>query len=232
MIAVLLACVLVSADVSVPNLAFRVETDLYSGSETQPSVQWITRFEGTIAIDSERDHPELAMLYDFSTGEVTKIDLRQQKKSTVSFGELENYVSNLRLGLTPEAAKSFGADAYPQKLPGDRWQAVLPGWRYDVSGQIEPASQAAQRYAIFANNAARLNVIDHHGRPPFIRIKLNEELAQNRMLPLEIAVSGNVAQKTRHKVSAELTEQDRRQIADIVNAMKKCTEVDWKQLSK
>ncbi len=111
MIAAFLACALLAADSDPQTFAFSVESEIHAGTaaNSPPVARWLTLFDGMLAIDSELNQPNAFTVYDFARGEITKLDLNRQKKSTISFGELENYVANIRLGLSPEAAKNFGA---------------------------------------------------------------------------------------------------------------------------
>ncbi len=54
---------------------------------------------------------------------------------------------------------------------------------------------------------------------PFVRIKLNEELAQNRLLPLEIVVTGKVSQKSTHRITTGLNEVQKKRVAEVANML-------------
>ncbi len=231
MLPLLLAIAIVTGEPNTqPQPGFRVETEMLLGNATEPTGRWETLFEGPLVIDTDLNDPNVTTVFHLTDGLVTKLDTKKQQKATVTFGELERLLAELRLGLNGEQAKAFGVDATPQAMPAGRWRVVGDGWQYDVVGQAEPVAQAAQRYGLFANNAARLNVLDRRGRPPFVRILLNDALSQAGLIPSEISLSGAGGGRTRHRATAKLSEKDLQRFADVKKLMEQYREVAWAEL--
>jgi hypothetical protein len=64
---------------------------------------------------------------------------------------------------------------------------------YVATTQKPPTAIIAQQYADFANWSARLNAVYPPQRPPYVRMRLNDELGSRGFLPAEIIITTTLA---------------------------------------
>jgi hypothetical protein len=216
---------------------FRIDTEVFVGpldkKDIQPVSETLTIFANEMVYDYLLAEPREITLFDPLRGRFTLMDESRKVKASLSTEEVLRYV----LSFDSHAAQSkdplFAFAADPQfesssEEVRENGQALvritLTGkpLSYVALGQKPQHPQSVRAYRQFADWFARLNVARPGNLPPNPRMVLNQTLADQGLLPLEvtrtIVSSGTFGRekklevKTRHLVNWTLSGEDRKRI--------------------
>jgi len=178
---------------------FRVDTDVYVGSQEKPIAENVTLFCNGLVYDFPRTGPEEITVFDPSRGRFVLLDCRRKVKTTLSVQELVEFTSALKVHAT-ETDGVFAFAANPrfrqERDPKTEW-LTLSGelMTYRVRGVAPNSETAVSTYRNFADWYARLNATRPGCLPPFARLTLNEAMAKEGWIPKEVELT--VTPKTR-----------------------------------
>jgi len=210
---------------------FRVETDVFMGKQKEPICQTLTLFTDAVVYDFIND-PQGNVIevtaFDMSSGRVILLNPKKAIKTVLTYEQLLKLTTSMKVA-TSESDEVFYFASHPKfdvSWSGDQNEVTLahPTMTYKASCVVPQDADAAPRYREFADWSARINACRPGGLPPFARLELNREIADQQRIPLEIertiVVSGTLKNKklvmtSRHLTNWLLSEPDRRRITTV-----------------
>ncbi len=207
---------------------FRVENQVYLGSEKTPQVQSTTIFLDGVVYDYLENPREITVFHE-ARGRFIFLDPVRRVRSELSTEDLESLVRRLKdwAGNQPDKFLRFLAapefEASVDEKTGDR--VFQSTWlTYRVSTVQTADAKIAHQYASFSDWYGRLNTrINPGSRPPFARMLVNAELDREQLFPervhLTLRPKGNavlskkITLRSEHKLVRQLVESDRRRVA-------------------
>ena len=166
---------------------FRVETDVFVGNETEPVAQHLTLFTGNLVYDFALRRGDEVTMLDTQRGRVVLMDLGKKIQTEISTQTLLEFTAEIRrIALTKkngvvslEFTSKYNVDAKTVELTSDHVT-------YSATAIEAQQPEAVHRYREFADWYARLNAVRPGNMPPFGRLRLNRELANQDWLPQSI----------------------------------------------
>jgi len=236
---VLLAGALAGLPTLLPAQDFRIDTEVFVGpfdkkeKEKAPAAETLTIFTNGMVYDFLRSEPREITLFDPSRGRFTLMDETRELKASLSTDDVLQYVLSLDAHAVQSKDPLFAFAAHPQfeskteevEQNGQKLvQVTLTGkpLTYVALGQRPQQQGAVLPYRQFADWFARLNSARPGNLPPAARMVLNQTLAEQGLMPLEVTrtvvASGTFGRekklevKTRHLVNWTLSGEDRKRI--------------------
>ncbi len=214
---------------------FRVETDIYFSSQKgPPDRQSVTLFQSGIYYDYALDDPTAVTIIDPDQGRIILLDTKRNIKTTLQMQELLEVVEAARLQASSSAELAEIVQAANNVQFDEQQKSISVGsspMLYNARTQQPPNASIAEQFAAFANWSARLNAVHTSRRPPFIRLRLNDELAQRGLLPAEITLTthanGKQSQTVRSRLIAhwQLSAADNDKIRQTNELLQRLSEV-------
>ncbi len=202
--------------------AYRLETDVYVGSETRPVYQTLTLFKDSIAYDIPHGSSTITVI-DVNRSRITLLDSTRQVQTHVELAQLIRLIGDARKQagpLQPIVEES-------SKVVETSGSLVVGGEiiRYEATMQDAPEKATAITYAKFADAVAYLNGSREAASLPFARLTLNREIAKRSKLPHEVTKTVSLGRKPtvqRSKLHAtwSLNAENEKRIAAIDEMMK------------
>lgn len=218
---------------------FRMETDVYVGSQKKPICQTLTLFADTMVYDfiygpdeKNKDDQKITevTVFDMNAGRVVLLDMAKNRKTVLTHEQLVEMTTAMKV-LTTERDEVFHFAANPkfelkpaidQAQPG--FTLTSPKMTYVVECEAAQLKDAPQRYQEFSDWSARLNACRPGNLPPFARMEVSKELAQRNAIPKQITRTtiapsrlGNKKLEMRsvHHVNWTLSTNDRKRIETV-----------------
>lgn len=208
---------------------FRVDTEIVVGTK---KIQRSTIFDGDFIIDFDPTQAATEgryIVYDLSLTRIISVDPPNKQQAPIACADLERMLNELVVGLNSAQLASFGFNATVDREREGLLHVATDSFSYEVAAQREPVTGVAVQYATFASWAARVNVLERRGSPPFARIKLNETLALNSEVPESIRLTRTAGgdATTIHRFSTSLTLEDQQRIRQAHQQLDQFSVVAW-----
>ena len=210
---------------------FRIDTEIFIGSEKQPAAETLTLFASGLVYDFLLGEGEEITLLDTQRGRLTLIDPARKVKAGLSTQEVLDYILALESHAVASKQTLFAFAANPtfetsaqeveqngQKLT----QLKFTGEPlvYEVLANRAHHPQAVVAYRSFADWHARLNALRPGNLPPGARLEVNKALAAKHLLPLEVKrtipastpIGKTIEVRSHHLVNWSLSGEDRKRI--------------------
>lgn len=211
---------------------FRVETDVFVGSQKNPIAENVTLFTNGLVYDFPLAGPEEITVFDRDRGRFVLLDCRRKVKTTLTTQDLVEFTSALKAHATEaDGVFAFAADPqFQQRHDSEGNRLILSGslMTYRAKG-VSPSSEVAvSAYRTFADWYARLNATRPGSLPPFARLKLNEAIAKEGWIPKEVeltvtpkmrVVGRKLIMRSHHIASWQLSPKDRERIEKAASHM-------------
>lgn len=223
---------------------FRMETDLFVTGRTEPVGEYLTLFSERTVYDFRVSKPEEITVFDWDRNRIILLDPSRQWKSVLTTEDVLQFTAAIKSHVKPENA-IFYAATNPQFEPatetsnGDSGKLTLKSGpiEYRIQGAAPRHASSVRRYQEFADWSARLSAMRPGNLPPFIRIEVNQTVAQRGWLPEEverIVDPGKFGKKkievqSRHLVNWILSETDRKRMEKVGNQMVSFREVPFSE---
>ncbi len=212
--------------------AFRIATDINFGEEKAPAKQSLTLFSEGVYYDFSLDDPNEIAVIDPQQQRIILLDIKRSIKTTINTTELQKYVdvAKQQAASTDLALLLTAADTVSFDEATGAISVGIDQMHYRSTFQEPQDPRMATQYADFANWSARLNAAYPPHRPPYVRMRLNDELGSRNLLPHEIvltkAINGK-ADKTRCRLIADwqLTKEDQARIKSTNSYMQQFNEL-------
>lgn len=221
---------------------FRMETDLFVAGRTEPIAEYLTLFSERTVYDFRVSKPEEIAVFDWDRNRIILIDPSRQWRSVLTTDDVLQFTAAIKTHVKPENA-IFYAATHPQfesledaKPESDSKFTLKSGpIEYRIQGAAPRHASSVRRYQEFADWSARLSAMRPGNLPPFIRIEVNQTIAQRGWLPEEVVRvvdPGKFGKKklevqARHLVNWILSETDRKRIERVGNQMVSFKEVPF-----
>lgn len=221
--------------------AFRVETEIFIGDESEPVVEYLTLFADRVVYDFRVTKPEEITVYDPDRGRIVLLAPDRKWKTTISHEEILRFTSALKSHIDA-SNPVFYAAAHPgfgeATELDDQWLTLENKYiRYRIKGERPKTTSIARRYRDFADWSARLNSMRPGNLPPFARIDANQIVAEKGWIPLEVerVVDPNklgqkkLVGRSKHLTSSILSGTDRKRIDAVGDQLTSFEEVTFTQ---
>jgi len=226
----------VSLQSTVPTLApsFRVEIELFEGTQVKPQSQHLLLFDAGVIYDLPVGTGTTVTMFDPARNRVVLMHKTQRVRTSISTESLIQISAQAR-GAAMDAGvqESLGLNA--RVVPGateGSYAIAFGDTKYTVSTQSVTVEGVASEFAAFTVWACRLNIARHVGSPPFARMTMAEFLAEEKVLPRQIKLDVRRGLKTRtyraeHLYVGRLSDLDRKKISEAGQMMSSFDEVDF-----
>lgn len=201
----------------------RVETQVFSGEETEPASHNVTLFDGNTVYDFDDDsgqvtvfrgpnasHPGSFILLNLKSQSRTEVSTERiaglMKKLSRWAGEQEDEL--LKFSAEPKFEEAFDAESGVLTLAN-------PLWNYTVATIPAEKDETIARYREFTDWYTQLSTMLDNSLPPGARLKLNSALAEHNVVPVEIrrtVKSESSALRSTHLFTWRLSREDRERI--------------------
>jgi len=214
---------------------FRMETDVFSGTQVDPIVETLTIFRAQIIYDFMGPDGEEITIFDIPRGSLVLVDTRRKIKTSISTSQLMAFMAAVKSQPQSSSKNHLLAPQFQERYEAAEQVLTLTDVHltYRAKGIKPKHPEFAQRFQLFADWYARLNATRLGNPPPFGRIELNQSLARHGLIPAEIErtvvvnATADQAQKmrSRHLTNWQLTETDRKRIQQAETCLESYPEV-------
>ncbi len=215
---------------------FRMETDVFSGSQVDPIVETLTIFRAQVIYDFMGPDGEEITIFDIPRGSIVLVDRGRKMKTSISTSQLMAFMASVKSQPQSSAATNhLLAPKFQETYEADEQVLTLTDVKltYRAKGIKPKHPEFAQRFQLFADWYARLNATRFGNPPPFGRIELNQSLAKHGLIPAEIertvvvnaTADGTQKMRSRHLTNWQLTETDRKRIEQAETCLENYPEV-------
>lgn len=213
--------------------SFRVETEIFEGTEPKPQSQHLMLFDSGVVYALPVGVGTTITVFDPTRERVVLLHKLQKVKTSISTESLIRISAQIHAAaLESEAGESLGLDAKVTvtETP-DSYAIAFSDTTYTATTQKASNPSFAKQYSDFTVWACRLNLARQIGSPPFARITLAEYLSGEGLLPQQIKLEVRRGLKTRifraeHLFVGRLSDQDRQKISEVTAMIADYQEID------
>ncbi|HBJ35919.1 MAG TPA: hypothetical protein DDZ51_14460 [Planctomycetaceae bacterium] len=214
--------------------SFRVEIEIFEGTQVKPQSQHLLLFDSGVIYDLPIGVGTTVTVFDPSRTRVMLLHKTQRVRTTISTESLIQISAQARsAAIDARAEKSLGLNARvaPAGAAGD-FAIEFGDTKYSVKSQPTLGEGVAAEFAAFTVWACRLNLARQVGSPPFARMTMAEFLAAEKVLPRQISLEVRRGLKTRtyraeHLYVGRLSDLDRKKITDVGQMIASYEEVEF-----
>lgn len=221
---------------TLPRMApsFRIETELFEGTQTKPQSQHLLLFDAGVVYDLPMGTGSTITVFDPARSRVMLLHKVQRVRTSISTDSLIQVSAQARsAAMAAGSARSLGLDARVTKADApDTYIIEFDGTKYSATTQPALVDGVAAEYAAFTVWACRLNIARHVGPPPFARMTLADFLAAENALPRQVKLDVRRGLKTRTYRSenlyvGRLSDLDRKRISEVGDMIASFNEVEF-----
>lgn len=215
----------VSAAQAATPTQFRVLATIHTVGQNQPIAEHLTLFDAGIAYHLPQHERRFVTVYDPREQLMVLLDRVSQVQTRVKRDDLIRITAQLRAAIkNPQDQQKWGMQAQATTTPDGRYQIQFGNVQYSATTQTANQPGVAAEFGQFVDLSARLNLLRRLGPPPFGRMTLNQSIAANQLIPLELtrtmARDGRAEELRKyHQLSETLTADDLEQIKQIRSMM-------------
>lgn len=226
-------------------LDFRVETDVFIGTDKDPIAENLTLFSDGQVYDFVLNGSREITIYDPSRGQFKLLDPERKFRSSVSTQQLLEMLEGMESHITK------GNDSFLKAMVNPKFETKVEEFEensetryritmaskeitYKVVGQQPQHQEAVHAYRQFADYFSRFNAVRLGGLPPGARLALDQALAEKGLIPIEIertdsAPGRKLEVRSRHLINWILSKQDRQRITEAGNYLAELKEVEFEE---
>ena len=245
----ILSCIVLAAGTQMAMAAlaldFRVETDVFIGTEKKPAVENLTLFSDGQVYDFLLSGSKEITIYDPARGQFKLLDTERKLRSAISTQLLLEKVD------AKEGAIAKGEDSYLRAVIKPKFETRVEEFEengetrvritltskeiiYKVVGARPEHAGAVHAYRQFGDFFSRFNFIRPGGFPPGSRLALDAALAARGLVPIEIERTDvtpgkKLELRSRHLINYILSKQDHQKITTAGNYLTEFKEVDFEK---
>jgi len=214
--------------------SFRVEIEIFEGTQVKPQSQHLLLFDSGVIYDLPIGIGTTVTFFDPSRSRVMLLHKAQRVRTSVSTESLIQVSAQARVAaIAAGAEKSLGLNARVASVGSSGNYAIEFGdTKYSVTSEQTLAEGVAAEFAAFTVWACRLNLARQVGSPPFARMTMAEFLAGEKVLPRQISLEVRRGLKTRvyraeHLYVGRLSDLDRKKISEVGQMIASFEEVEF-----
>lgn len=204
---------------------FRIDTQVFTGEEKTPEYQSVTLFQRDLVYDFLGSPTSEIAIYDARQRHFTLLDVERKIKTRITQEEIEDFVAAVQTRALQKGGPLMREAAQPRfdVQTAEDGRVALQGKRIEyvaVGASDFPNQSAADAYYRFIDVYTMLSATAAP-MPPQARLKLNQALAQAKLMPSEITLtlrSGNalfgdeLVKRSKHEVTWKLLRADQKMI--------------------
>jgi hypothetical protein len=204
---------------------FRCDTEIFVAAEKNPVQQTLTIFAGGVVYDFLLGKAEEITVYDVGRGQISLLDKTRKLRTTILTDDLLQVTAAYKINKAQSDLFKFCTDpAFEVTFADNTLNLAARQLSYRVTCVEPEHAGSEQQYRVFADWSAQLNGMRPGNLPPFPRLKLNESLAAERMLPQEIErtistihLTGRRTEtiRSQHRFNWLLNSRDRERIEEV-----------------
>ncbi|MBX3433812.1 MAG: hypothetical protein KF847_10865 [Pirellulales bacterium] len=217
---------------------FRVETEVFVGSQPEPTSTSVTLFEKGAVYDFS-DSPPQVVVYrrgnEDRPGQFILLDGQTKRRTDVPVDRLNALFDKINSWAATQDDKLMKFSAAPKfdvTFQRDFGQLTLASkeWTYQVATVPVEDAAALIRYRDFTDAYAKLNAMVYGSLPPGPRLALNEALEKHGVIPVEIrrtlGKDEDSQVRAAHLFSWRLSREDRTRIDEAQRFIANYDKVD------
>lgn len=220
--------------VPAPRPSFRIETEVFEGTQTKPQSQHLQLFDAGVIYDLPLGTGATIAVFDPQRSRVMLLHKIQRVRTSISTDSLIEISAQVRAAAVAAGAErtlGLNARVMAGELP-ESYTIAFGDTQYTAATQAALNPGVAEEYAAFTVWACRLNLARHVGSPPFARMTLADFLAAENVLPRQIKLDVRRGLKIRtyrseHLLVGRLSDLDRKKISDVGAMIAEFTEVEF-----
>lgn len=217
----------------------RIETDVYSGNDSESLSHTVTLFDSGTVYDFADERKEIAVFRlptESRVGQFILLDLKSKRRTEVSTEKIEGLMDKLskwaqdqddemlKFSAQPDFEETYEAGTGLLTLDSEQWN-------YTVATIPAEDNATLKDYRKFVDWYSRLNVMMHGAPPPGPRLALNAALEKHGVVPVEIRrkiESKGTPLRATHLFSWRLSREDRAQVEEVRKHLANFEKVDNK----
>jgi hypothetical protein len=168
----------VTRNATANDIGFRVDADIYADESKPPIAQFKTLFTGNRSIEIDVVSGDVVVV-DSSLGVIQAFSASRRVMTEIELSKIESMLQ-ATLAQSPSEQPPTITTEEGNLVAGD---AVV---QYRSKTQSPQVPIVAVRYIEFADWTTKLSAVFPPYKPPQLRLKLNEQLKNEKLLPLEI----------------------------------------------
>lgn len=215
----------------------RIETDVYSGNDTESLSHTITLFDSGTVYDFSDEKQEVAVFRlpnESRPGQFILLDLKSKRRTEVSTDKIEALMDKLSKWAKEQEDEMLKFSANPEfeeTYQSGTGQLTLDSkqWNYTVATIPAEDTETLKDYRQFVDWYTRLNVMMHGAPPPGPRLALNAALERHGVVPVEIRrkiESQSTPLRATHLFQWRLSREDRAQVEEVRKHLASFEKVD------
>jgi hypothetical protein len=201
---------------------FRIETDVFVGDAKEPVAETLTIFTNGVVYDFLLTGVEEITLFDPARDRLVLMDTKRKIKTELTMNSILEFVAHMKVQLSDDHRSYLLGETAEMETDDEGWLALANEQVMYRAECIKPEDKTtAAEYREFADWYARLNAMRPGNLPPFMRLRLNSEIARRGMLPktIELTISKkrvltdkSVVVRSKHLANWRLSSTDRKWI--------------------
>lgn len=167
-----------------------VLTEVFQGDALKPDETHQIVFQNGIYYDFSAAKDQPWTIFDLPQSRVILLDRERQTRTSIATEDLVRLTARAETELTNVEQRSrFGMDAQPVQASATEFALHYDDTEYHITGVRTGDPDAAAQYGRFVDWVCRLNIARPRGVPPFARMKLNELMMAQNVMPRETSVT-------------------------------------------
>ena len=183
----------VTRNASTNDVGFRVDADIYADESKPPIAQFKTLFTGSKSIEIDVASGDVVVV-DSSLGVIQAFNASRRVMTEIELTKIDTMLQEVLSQSPPDQ---------PIAITNENGNLVIGDSvvKYRTKTQSPQVPIVAVRYIEFADWTTKLSAVFPPYKPPQLRLKLNEHLKNERLLPLETKRSTQAKSGTQEIVS-------------------------------
>ncbi len=201
--------------------SFQVTIRIFAPDHSSPVAEHLVMFDQDTVYSFPNSEHEPVTVISAAAGQIILVDRTSRVHTVIRTDDLLNLTANLRSSANNDALKErLGIDADVQIGSSGIYSVEYGNLQYSTTTQQPADADWAIQFGRFADWAARLNIAQKRGLPPFGRMLMNSRIAADDRIPLETTVQVRQGDQTSryrstHDVSSGIGQAGRLQIDQI-----------------
>lgn len=220
----------------------RIETRIFDDKHEEPIARNLTLFSNGAVYDFRQAEPPEISVYVPQRGHFILLDVGRRVQTRIPMDVLVKFTSAMQVVANVGSPVNRFA-AYPKfavRASRSKNEIVMdsPVMTYRVQGTKADTAETVRLYRQFADGYAHLNATVPGSRPPFARLALNEKLAEQQLIPIEVeftlrtnrsGAAQTITSRSQHEIAWGLRETDQEQIEQVGEYLVRFADVSFGQ---
>ena len=210
-------------------LEFKIDTKMFLGDSKESSFKNKTIFSEGLIFDfplaAGSTSPDEILVYDSNLKTISLLDLKRQIQLKLMDVQLKKMVAGVRQQMASEdRTRVMLEQNFEEKIEMDHNSLTLIGdqkMTYRLHGEAPKSPKVLSAYFEFLDAFTQVQITDPKKLPPFARFRLNESIRRVGWIPDRVDISVGKSDffpesfkaHTVHKLTMEITDRDRSEIA-------------------